>query len=102
MKIIRSNRIDYASMIMMVAMAYATLVAPNGSSPSCNEMWCILLWKTIFAFMAYVFFEGTFFHGAPFQRLFCRALFGKKFYEGYAEEIRKIGDGQDVALASGK
>ena len=79
----KRGKFDLASFIMLVAMIYATLVVPNGSNPACNELWCIISVKVLFAMMAWMFFETTFFIGGPCQKLIIYMLAGKHGLEEY-------------------
>jgi hypothetical protein len=87
MKWTRKAKPDLACLFMGCVMTYAAILAPNGSSPSCHELWCILLVKGAFAYLAYVFFEQMLFWDGWSSRLFCRILCGEKFYRGWLEEV---------------
>jgi hypothetical protein len=83
-------KVDTASCLMMMTMLCATIIAPNGESSSCDKLWCIVLVKSCFGIMAYLFFDLAFFIATPLQRLACKFIFGNKFYDEYMEEYVRI------------
>jgi len=81
---------DYALIFLGVAFLLSSFIVPNGSNPVCQELWCKILVKSLFAgFGISMLWSGLKIDALP-TKIFCRVFFGKKLYNEWCKEIQGV------------